>query len=119
MTFDTFSQLLAELKPGAVAYPHGALAYTDNRTRRHSQTVGIAFTEGGKVYEYRGTYTDILKRFGGGPKFAVWSEVCHGGEFWTMEDALIGLAEAQARDDALVAQGWDSKPQTYAIHTIR
>lgn len=59
MTFKKFSQILAEKKPEATAYPHGRFGGVPD--------VAITFTKDGKeskVYHYRGSYAEILRKFG-------------------------------------------------------
>jgi len=92
MTFDDFSAQLKTAKPEAQVYAHGAFA---NGATKNS--VELTFAPGGKVYSYRGSYAEILAKFGIEARWYVYN---HRGEniatAWTE-------AEAQELADAWVA----------------
>ena len=83
MTFQEFEKLLHSVKPGATAAPHGA--YRNGSTK---QCVSIKFTPDGKLYDYRGSYAEILAKFGCEPQ---WYAYNHTGECiareWSEEEA--------------------------------
>ena len=58
MTLHQFEALLLSKKPAASVAPHNT-CHGPNYRR-----VSIAFTPGGKLYEYTGSYGAILARFG-------------------------------------------------------
>jgi hypothetical protein len=116
MTFDTFTSLLAQCKPDAIAIgPHGRMTNT-----RCKMAVCLKFSPNGKVYEYTGSYEQVLARFGGDREWAVGRAV-YGTDgrilghetvarFWTKEEAEEALPAIAAEHDNLAdAWGYDRR----------
>jgi hypothetical protein len=118
MKIETFSALLKE------KHGNGASAFVPNVTgesRRKVNTVTVTFSEGGRVYEYRGTIESVARGMGLAESFEVRRLLPHLGQgafetvskHWTQADAEDAKAIKETNEAKLAA--WGNTTYKYII----
>ena len=106
MTFKKFETLFKGKYPDGTVDPHDVF---EHGVPGHVQKVAVVFEKGGKVYQYRGAYEDILCRVGipviSKERFGVLEErLAYLKELHGTEDLFGGVYDLAAEIDALTAE---------------
>lgn len=112
MQYKEFTARLLAAQPDIFKVtPHAG--YMDSRDKR---AVGIVFVPDGKVYEYTGSYTDILERLGVRRE---WQVIRMGeilGLYYTEAEAQARIEKERAQEKSLETAGWGKAREITVNH---
>ena len=102
MKYTEFISRLKEARPDIIK----VTAHAGYRDSRNKNSVGIVFKPDGKVYEYTGSYTDILEQLGILRQWAVagYGEVL--ARYYTEAEAQKRAEQERAQEQRMEAAGW-------------